>query len=255
MWRALQQWAIATAKHWAWLIFTVALTITGALDAWFGWRTPTNVWFYTALASLCVGQFLAFSDELSRRQALQEQFEALRLELDSIRAARPVIQCIEPRGAELHRGESSFYVVQARFLNVPSSRTEQTTARNVSAGVEFWDPSRTEKRLEIYGQWVSHSSAPDHVGSLDTDPQIDIEANDIPVKLYIALRPPDTPESYAYCNENFHAYLNGKHPAYALPFGTYHVRVRLRGPTVEQDFWFKLSNPGNGKPLGLEPLP
>lgn len=95
MWRALQQWAVATAKHWAWLVFTVALTIR-ALDAWFGWRTPTNVWLYTAFASLCVGQFLAFRDELSRDQALQAQFDALRVELDSIRAAQPVIQCIEP---------------------------------------------------------------------------------------------------------------------------------------------------------------
>lgn len=255
MYGALRLWAVTTAKHWAWLVFTVALTVTGALDAWFGWRTPADVWFYTALVSLCVAQFLAFCDELDHSRALQGQIDTLRAQLDSIHAARPVIQYIEPHGAELHRGDVRFYAVQARFRNSPSIRTEQTTARNVSALIEFWDHSRTLKHFQVYGQWALTSIAPDHVGSLDTGPQVDIAPNDLPVKLYIALRPPDTPESYAYCNENLHEYPNGKHPKYALPFGTYHVRVRLRGAALEQDFWFKLSNPGDDKPLGLEPLP
>lgn len=246
---ALQRHVSATAAHWGWLVFTVAMTVAGALDAWFEWRWPTSIWFYLALGSFAVAQFLAHRDEMCRADDLHTA-------LDAFRAARPMIECLPPKGALVHRGASSFYVVQARFRNAPNVRTERVAAKGVSARIEFWDAHRATRLLgPVYGQLASKSKAPDYVGWEAISPTIDFEANDLPLKLYIALRPPGCREAYVFCSENLEAREDGQHPDYRLEFGTYQVGVKLRASNVEQDFWFRLRNPGQGgAALALEPL-
>lgn len=177
--------------------------------------------------------------------------DGLRQQLEEIKVSAPRIECLSSRGAELQSAQHKFYAIQARFKNSPKVRTDRAVARKVSATIEFWDSSRTEKRLEIFGQWAL-SEAPDHVGSVGVSDTVDFEANELPRKLYVALRPPDSGTSFAYAKENLHAYPDGRHPKYELIYGTYRVCVKLRSSNVEQDFWFTLNNPGGDTPLDLE---
>ena len=241
--------------------------IGGAVGLFIAFLTSDVVDEYRWVAiptGICFGLLLASHDlirehERRERDAIQERDEAraeafaARRELTAFKDAQPLVEFLEPKGTTVNIGDSKSFVVQARFVNRPKVRAPHAVARSVSALIEFWS-AKGERLLNgpYYGAWAS-SAAPGHVGWTDLLPAVDFEGNDIPQKLYIALRPEGAAEAYVFCRENLHAHADGRHPNYKLVFGTYLVRVTLRGAALDQDFCFRLENGTAGRePLELE---
>lgn len=146
------------------------------------------------------------------------------------------------------------FVLSIHLKNVPLRRSQRSAATDVSAALDFFTPDRPTKPVleNVIGQWITESSAPLHVGAKATGPSIDIPPNDIPARLYVALKPRRADEAFAYSKENLHAYRDGSHPSFALPHTEYRVRVRLACNESEQILWFQLKTDGtNQEPLQI----
>jgi hypothetical protein len=196
-------------------------------------------------------------------------------QIDALKAADdlPHFEFVEAVGTTLRRkayravGTSSsqmntpvvvgeFWTLQARFKNVPMQKTGRSDATNVSATLQFFRQSEVQPCLEFVGRWVTKAGAASHVGADETADKIDIPANDIPAKLYIALKPTGKTTAFGYAQENIHESNDGSHPKYALPDADYRVRVFLSCSQSEQELWFRLSTNGpDNEPLKLKAAP
>lgn len=193
-------------------------------------------------------------------------------EIEQLKAADdvPTFEFVEATGSTLRRyahtavGTSSeavrqailgeFWALQARFKNNPTRKTSRSDATNVSATLEFFRLSEAKPCLSFTGRWVTRAGAASHVGANKTDDKIDIPANNIAARLYIALKPAGKTTAFGYAQENIHASNDGSHPRYVLPDSEYRVRVFLSCSQTEQEMWFRFfTNGPDAEPLKLVP--
>ena len=165
--------------------------------------------------------------------------------------SKPRIVYVGERGSPLSGMSDgkrhAFYMLQLHFKNRPRQRVgERSTARKVSATIEFWEEHRNTPIVSFEGRWPV-TGAGEHVGYERTERTVDFEANEIPVKLNLVLIPfgeNGDGRVYAAAEENFYAYQAGTHPAFRInsfqDTDVVRVCIKLRSSIVEQDFQFKL---------------
>ncbi|HEV8440780.1 MAG TPA: hypothetical protein VGT40_22055 [Methylomirabilota bacterium] len=150
------------------------------------------------------------------------------------------------RQAPLFDGARPIYeITQIWFTNQPAAPGESSTAKDVTATLEFFDPKSRVARVTAHGQWAV-TTAPEHVGYMGTTPVTDIPPSAIPVKLMAILKHPQDTSAYAYAQENIYASPDGRHASYELPRGRYRLRVKLLGKNVNKSFAFTVDNGGLG---------
>lgn len=138
-----------------------------------------------------------------------------------------------------------YYVLLIDVENSPQRRTPRSSATNVTASIQFFTNDKPpQPAVAIIGQWITKSAAPRHIGADETGPIVDIPANNLPARLYIALRPKRSQNAYAYAKENLHANIDGSHPPFELRESEYKVLVRLSCSESEQDLWLRLKTKG-----------
>jgi hypothetical protein len=79
---------------------------------------------------------------------------------------------------------------------------------------------------------------------------VDIEANDLPHKLNVALRYPGEGDSYLASLDNRQAHPDYRDPAHGIPPGKHAVHIRLRGGGIDRGLQIHLRNEAT---LALEP--
>jgi hypothetical protein len=155
---------------------------------------------------------------------------------------RPKVTLDGVRRSPLWAAGAPIYDVTQVWLK---NRALRTTAKEVTAMVEFYDHGASAPRLAVHGQWAT-THAPGHIGFSGFRTATDIAAGHTPVKLLVLLKYPADSSAYAFAAENFFAHPDGRHPDFALPAGEYRMRVSLAGPDVARTFWFDVLNDGAG---------
>jgi hypothetical protein len=156
-----------------------------------------------------------------------------------------------------HLISARFWALRIRIKNDPPRRSARSFATNVVANICFLTETSDIPHLQCVGRWVTEASASTHVGATRTDDHINIPGNGMPERLYVAIRPEGTSGTYAYAQENLHAYPDGSHPNFRLPDHLYRVRVVLScSEAADQELWFRLTTDGpDDEPLRIVPLP
>ena len=245
-----------------WQIALAAATVIGVLAAlltWLlpssstyvvfaSWFIPTAIFIILLLRGLLLAPFWLLREEDAQGDALRQQLEAIeqsrpRVEIDSIRQAQLYRQ--------LHTadGKGPIYgLLQVWFKNQPRVSTEKSIARDVAAEITFAGP----RSCRIYGQWAV-GNPPSFVGSGSIAPTVDIPPGPLPVKLNLALKYLDDSYAYGFSQEGITRDIDGRDKASELPSGSYIVTIRLQGVGIDQEYLFRLENPGAGSPLQLKP--
>jgi len=183
------------------------------------------------LIILLVSQYLVFRKLWTTSQSFPQIF------FDQARQA----QMHQPSQI-LKRSMPTYQLIQAWFRNLPSSPSDSSVAREVTAKVILNHPDGTPS-LEYYGQWAK-SNAPDNVGFEGFIDKVDIAPGHLRAKLMIALKYPSESQGYAFTREGLRSNPDGRSPRYAIPEGDYEVKVHLSGIGVDEIFKFHLSNKG-----------
>jgi hypothetical protein len=66
--------------------------------------------------------------------------------------------------------------------------------------------------------------------------ETDIEANDLPHKLNVALKYPEEADAYLFSLDNRQAHPDFRDPLHGVPAGRHRVRVALRGHGLDREF-------------------
>jgi hypothetical protein len=148
-----------------------------------------------------------------------------------------------------------WWTLLVRIKNSPQKKTSRSDATNVVAIVKFYDAYGTEVGHSFIGRWITKAEAATHVGAHATADRIDIPANGMCERLYVAMRPNGTQQAFGYAQENIAAYHDGRHPLYALPLPEYRVDILLScSQAHEQVLQFRLTTDGpDDQPLKLVP--
>ena len=181
-----------------------------------------------------------------RRQLFVQQYAQPRVEFAQARQAQmyhdsPVVEGRTP----------TYQILQAWFANAPELPTDSSVARHVTAKVDVFREG-LEKLFEYHGQWA-RSNAPDHVGFDDILDEVEIRPGHLKAKLILALKYPADAECYAFTREGMRSTSDGRTERFAVPPGSYTLKVHLSGIGIDDMYHFKLENPGSGKPLELSP--
>ena len=139
--------------------------------------------------------------------------------------------------------------------NQPERKTVRSDATHVVASISFVGDQPNP--LVIYGRWITESGAPEHVGASSGDHEIDIPANAMPERPYIAVEPAGATSAFAYAQENLQASEDGSHQPYALPGLQYLVRIDLNCSQRDtQTLWNRRRTDGPAEePLSIVPVP
>ena len=214
------------------------------------WLIPIVFFLLLFISRLILAPYWVYMEEQQQRIQAETRLQAMKAPL-------PKVFFSSARQAQMHRpspvveGSIPIYeLLQAWFENRPNAPTGDSTAKQVSAVIEFWTRTREETLFQVHGQWA-RSTAPDHVGFRGTTSAIDIAPGHLAAKLIVALKYRDEKEAYAYSDESLRDYSDGRNPSLKLNQGEYNLRIRLRGIGVDQEFWFSLTNPGSGESLQL----
>ena len=145
---------------------------------------PVTNWSLIALIAFCV--FVAIVGQgwyASERRARQYE------------TSRPKISCKQIMTRQ-HRDDERkpiYWATQVWFINSPSTTSERSTAKNVTATVTFYD-EENKKEFEMHGCFtqtsVPESAGINKFGDL-RDEIVSWPPNDIPQKLLLALQWPD----------------------------------------------------------------
>lgn len=255
--RALLSRAI-TAPFQIALVVATAVGIVGALLTWLtptlsqyvtlaAWFIPISLFFVLLVFRLVLAPFWLLREE-------KAESARLRGRLDAIEQAQPRVVFDTVRQAQLYRqlhtagGKGPIYeLLQVWFKNQPVVPSNESIAQSVAAAITFDGP----RRLQIYGQWAV-GNPPDFVGSASLAPTVDIPPGPLPVKLNLALKYIDDASAYAFSQEGVTRDIDGRDKGSELPSGSYVVSIRLQGVRLDQEYTFRLENPGAGKPLRLD---
>lgn len=248
----------------------LAVVITGFFVAAYpiSRAIPDNGWFSFAKEAWPVGAFVSTAYLLSvflfclvrapfsQRSEAREELERTNQSAPRIQLGDPSISSTSVAMRELwpDGSERVYYPIffQALFVNSPVKGGTTESAKGVSARIRF--ESSVREPLTLWGRW-SHLSEPLQAGAKDFDPAInccDIEPNNFPVKLDVAIWHPNTTFAYAYNNASLMPGVSrlGGNPDFLLPPGEHRIRIDLSGQRVSQTFWLQLRVPGdNQRPI------
>ena len=169
--------------------------------------------------------------------------------------SRPTIICKQIMTRQ-HRDDERkpiYWATQVWFINSPSTTSEHSTAKIVTATVTFYD-EENKKEFEMHGCFTQ-TSAPESMGINDIhdlrDEIVTWPPNDIPQKLPLALQWPDDEIAYGLAKSSLNV-AQLRAPSRKLVKGSHFVEVLFRGVGVDrQPFWFSLDNLGQGSNLNL----
>src|SRR5207245_5457963 len=74
----------------------------------------------------------------------------------------------------------------------------------------------------------------------EISPTTDIEANDLPHKLNVAVRYPNEKDAYLASLDNRQAHPDYRDPTHAIPHGRHDLGIRLRGQDIDRTFHVRL---------------
>lgn len=225
-----------------WLVPSVSRYVNLAI-----WFVPTVLFFALLACRLVIAPYWLLNDEKGESARLRARLEAIedaspRVIIDNVRQAQLYRQ-LHTAGAK----GPIYELVQIWFKNQPAVPGEKTIASSVAAEITFDGP----RSLTIYGQWAVNNP-PSFVGSHSIAAVVDIPPGPLPVKLNLALKYPDDSYAYAYSEEGVTRDIDGRDKASELPSGTYQVKIRLQGVNLDQEYEFRLENPGAGRTLQVE---
>jgi len=195
----------------------------------------------------------------------------MNLELEGIKNARPKLVIFappnwetRPLGHEVTTEKGPAFQIlwqidcfNMTFANNPKIRSEQSTARNVVAGLTYYDQSGHALMNSIFGRWgdTDQPASRPLLASTRDLLGVDIEANGSPRELNLAIKHQSENTIYAYNNDSVHA-QGWKRPDFAINENRIFIHVRLTGENVDNtDFWVLLENNQNVWTINLaQPL-
>jgi hypothetical protein len=169
--------------------------------------------------------------------------------------SRPKIVCTQiiTRQHMDEQGKLIYFATQVWFINSPSTTSEHSTAKSVTASVTFYDEEK-RKEFAMHGCFTQ-TSVPESAGiNRFSDLRDEIATwppNDIAQKLPLALQWPDDEIAYGLARSNLNV-RQLKAPGKKLVKGIHFVEVLFRGVGVDRQlFWFSLNNLGRGDELSV----
>lgn len=146
-----------------------------------------------------------------------------------------------------------FQMMQVRYVNEPSTRTEESVAREVTGRLQFRDRLSKSIIQEHLGSWAVGDGPEDAVpGGLSSS--IVIYPNDKPSRLNVVLKWPEDEDAFVYPTKWTPEYPDGRNPSVRLPPGEYELIVKLAGVGVDLQDTFIVTNKGRDLALTLRKI-
>jgi hypothetical protein len=189
-----------------------------------------------------------------------------RKELDELKNSAPQLK-LTPRVGEMPIHEKKHgkllhpWAAYFEVTNEPDINSPESVARSVSATIDVSLLGGIQRLMRISGSWADWRDINADVPLTDITPrfEIDIPPNDVPVRLYLAIRQPlDNGNHFAHIFSQHTIYGDWRIPDRAIEDGSYLIRVALNGIGVSRPlsiYYFRLEFHLLGTVFKLNSLP
>jgi hypothetical protein len=159
--------------------------------------------------------------------------------------ARPRIVFTRIRQTQLNRrGIPLYFVCQIWFKNEPHDGS--VAAESLNAFMTFAQPSGAPVYADLRGEWAITNATTNAAFDRTVSTWSSLPSNGDEVKLIVAQKRTEDVDAYVWL-EGAKEYDGRRHPSYRIAPGSYQLNVRIRsGNGVDQQFVFRLYNPGGG---------